>query len=215
MKNLPKLVPFIPLFFFAVGGTSLFASMYLTPDPGPLIAAIAGVLLLCGFVVFLRLRRPRDRAAIGSVAPTIIGPLLAHLYVKFRADELQNVLAAGGDLLIQLAFFFASLFGATAYMFVMVGEDSTTSHYKIKMWVYLGLLFLLLFGMNLFELTDRAGREGPVLAFGIEAPRLTNLTLSRVILALMSVIVATWPPPRQSVARTAGDTPSTDKVVLH
>jgi hypothetical protein len=184
---------FGPLILFAGGGLAVFASMYVFPaPPGPLIAAIIGSILLSLFVVFLSLYRSGDRGAIGAAAPATIGPFLAHLYVKYRAPHLLTVLNSGGDLLIQLAFFFASLFGAAVYMFVMFGEDNV-HHRTEKIRTCFVLFFIVFTVITIFDITDQAGIAGPPITSWIDAPRLTCLTVSRTVLALLSVVVASWP----------------------
>lgn len=193
--------PFAPLITFAGGSSFLFALTYSLSKPWALAAMGAGVTLLLCFVVFLFLCRSGDRVAIGTAGPAIAGPLLAHLYVKYRAPQLQSFLQNGGDTLIQLAFFFGALFGAAAYVFSMFGKVNAP-HVSRKCQLSF-IIFILVLGMGmLFDFTSQQGRPGPdilLFSFHIEAPRLTSLTLGRMILALLSIVSATWPERQQMI----------------
>lgn len=186
---------FVPLYFFTGGATLAIIVVYCTPPPWPLVATTIGAVLLVLFGVFLFRYRSGDRVAIGSAGPALLGPILAQFYVKFRAPHLESVLHNGGDLLIQLAFFFASLFGAAAYMFVLFAEDEE-QHRAKKTSICFGILLVVLLYMSFFNLTDTSSPAGPLIAFGIVAPPLTHLTCARIGVALISIVVAAWPKPR-------------------
>lgn len=203
--ELVRRYPFGPVLVFGLGGTLAFACIYtFTTPPGPLIAALVGVVLLCLFVAFLAFCRTGHRGAIGTAAPAIIGPALASLYVTHRAPHLLPVLHGGGDLLIQLAFFFATLFGAAAYMFVMFGEKEV--HHKTRKMQVVFVLFVVVILVLVFcDITSQAFRPGPPIAFGISAPDLSWLTVARVGLALLSIVLASWPSPAADAGSTDTD----------
>ena len=203
--------PFGPLWVFCGGGTAIFFSVYFIPQPCAWIPAVVGLLLLVLFVCFLIFCRSEDRVAIGTAGPATIGPLLAHLYVKYRAPALEPVLKGDGDMLIQLAFFFASLFGAAVYIFVVFGEKPSrySPHKNRTCFIIFGLVLL---GISLIDLTNSSALiQGPPLAFGIEAPPLTSLTLCRLGLALLSVILATWPKSAQELPKEAAGVGISDR----
>lgn len=183
---------FVPLFVFLGGGIATLLALYLTPPPGPQIAAAVAMILSVLFVVFIMQYRSGDRASLGATGPAIVGPILAHIYVQTRAPSLKPLLAGGGDQLIQIAFFFASLIGAVVYMFVMFGEESAPHRTK-KLGGYFGVLCLILFALSMVNLTDNIKPAGPPIAFGIEAPPVTILTLCRIGLVVLSLFVALWP----------------------
>lgn len=183
---------FLPLLLFVIGGLAIFAALYLEP-PTPKIAAVAGFILMVFLVLFLFLYRTTDRVSIGAFFPAIVGPLLTNLYVYRRAPKtLVDLLDGGGDQLIQIAFFFASLFGAIAYMFVLFREEEG-AHRSKKQILYVLFLVAVLLILVFWGLTEDVKHEGPPIFLDIRAPRVTILTLCRLALALQALVIALWP----------------------
>lgn len=83
------------------------------------------VLTLIWFIIFLKMRRPGELAAMAAILPNVVGPLLTEVYVKIQWPKalppsplnLRTALDNGGDTLIQMAFFFTSVFAIAVYVY--------------------------------------------------------------------------------------------------
>ncbi len=184
--------PFAPLLLFGLGGFLTLISIYCLFWPRT--AQIVAVLLLTLFVYFHIFLRSSDRVAIGAAGPLIIGPLLVNLWVKHRAPDLQKVLEVGGDILIQLTVFFASLFGAIAYMVSMISQSEDSNSARKATGYFCGLVVVLLICV-FSDLSSQKGNEGPPIV-GLpfmHFPRLTVLTICRLILGFLSIVLSVWP----------------------
>ena len=72
-------------------------------------------------------------------------------------------------------------------------EDDRAPYHKRRVQAYAILLFVLFFAITFFDLLTDVKHDGPTIAFGITAPRLTVLTICRALLAMLSILLAVWP----------------------
>jgi hypothetical protein len=172
----------VPLTVFLGGAAVVLAAIYWLPRPAPQIASVVGFLLAVGFVVYLRYVRKGDTASLGATFPTFLGPILAVKYVEHRgSQQLKDALAAGGEQLIQIAFFFAGLIGAIVYVFVLINDGHAQERKRLAMF-YLAGLFALLIVMSLFDLTSPISTSKVIFATVLEAPALSVLTIGRIVI---------------------------------
>src|SRR5215207_5912034 len=110
LKSVISRYPYAPMFLFVVTPAILVVLFYTLSPPGPLVAALFGAALLLLFVYYVLNIRQEDTASLGSAIPNFIGPLIAFLYIDGIESPLRETVHNGGEVLVQLAFAFASLF---------------------------------------------------------------------------------------------------------
>lgn len=185
-----------PAAFFAGGPLIVFGVFYAFPQV--VVArtcAVAGFLLFLGLVLYLFFFKREQTVSLGSSVPTIFGPLLATFFARQRSPELWAVVENGGASLIQLAFYFAGLLGLGIYHFTMLrtgpDHDTRVTAKRAASFIVFASLAAAPAWFGVFApIKPPAGPS----VFGIETPGLTPLTVCRLILALWSVLLATWPP---------------------
>lgn len=171
---------------------------YVFPSPiAAIVIAALGVLLFAAFGLYLLLLRRQESGSLGSSIPTLFGPLLAYAFVKFRSPTLWDLLEnKHGDVLIQLAFFWAGVLGLIVYHMTTIRTLSSSGvserhsmRANVSFLFIVGLLLITAFAPDFAPI---GGAGGPTI-LGLEAPPLTPLTVARFVLTLWSVILATWP----------------------
>lgn len=221
MRNKARIQAFIdrhpwwPVLVFAAVPAVLITLFYgafmLHADPVPAFdwfVGVAGAVLFVLFLVYLGLFRREDRGSLGSSVPTILGPQAALWYVELKDPALWKVVEeAGGDVLVQLAFFLAGLLGLIIYYYSSIreikgeGEQRNRVQIKVKIvsTVVIASLVAMAWAPN-FAPHNVVGQPkmptGPLLFGALESPYPTPLTVCRLLLALSSVLLATWPHAR-------------------
>lgn len=196
--------PWAPSILFVLAPASCIAAIYGGPETYlATAAAVIALLLFAGFVTFLTLYRREDRGSLGSSVPTLFGPLCAQWYVSIKNDEpLLQLLHSGGDVLIQLAFFVAGLIGLVVYQYSAIweikGDEVQRKRASLKAVVLFTILFALLVVMMIPAFSPIGEAPLPRIFGWIQPPPATPLTMCRIALALVSVLIATWPRHQSS-----------------
>lgn len=162
-------------------------------------------MVFAAFLIYLFGFKRSEGGSLGASIPTIFGPLVTNIFVKNRLPELWVVLdKQGGDRLIQIAFLFAGLIGLVVYLFSGLREvtsDSTEPEFNrrrtsARMPMTLVLVAVIaLFSILMVSPDFAPPKESVAKVLGIESPVLTPLTACRIILALLSVTLASLPAP--------------------
>jgi hypothetical protein len=187
----------LPLFVFPGGAIVVFLLIYRSEYQS---GAVGLAVVLASFFLVYLLGRPSQVSSIGSVGPAVVGPWATKLYVDAHSPHLSQSLDGDGAVLIQLAFFFASLIGFIVQVLLMIGQKDEAG-WKKQLFAVLVFVVLLLLGF-LPELTPQGTPAGPPITAGIHAPPWYGLTWCRMLLGLASLLLATIPSPRV-VARPA------------
>lgn len=161
-------------------------------------ATVLALLLFMGFVVFLTFFRQEDRGSLGSSVPTLLGPFCTRWYLAIKADApLLERLHNGGDTLIQVAFFIAGLIGLLVYQYSafweIKGDELQRRRATWKVILMWAVIIVLLVAMMAPTFAPLGRMPPPKLLGFLEPPARSPLTLCRIVLALVSVALATWP----------------------
>ena len=194
----------VPWIIFVLIPLVLFFLIYFGPSNLSSFAVVSGLVVFVVFVVFLFLKRPNEKVALGAILPPTLGPLIAYAFVKGVESPLLNVLHAGGDILVQLCFYFAGLLGLVLYVFSKIGESGKIDKLisKIGYVFVIGCLFLAIIcgkdfapvpGGSECQTTIWSDPQPVSWMSWIDPPPLTPLLVGRALLVIFGVLAATRP----------------------
>lgn len=187
-----RLTAWIPLIAFAIFPTLIVVLIYIWPTLQRL-GLIFGLCILVSFLIFVWRKRKDQLAAIATVVPNVIGPYFSQIYVSHQTwtpgtsspvPDLSKVLHDGGDVLVQIAFFFASLVAMAVYLL----SRMTKGHQKdrVSTIFFLFIVFAMILTNKDFFFSTYFRSRGFL-------PDVTPFFVARFLIALNGIVLATWP----------------------
>lgn len=138
-------------------------------------AAILGLFILVILILYLREYRKARLPLVLAIAPNGFGPLLANWYAESHLPQAQALLEAGADLLVALAFLWASIVA----LFLHLLTKPQRSRLDLSTIVFILAVIVLLPG-DVF--VYRSIASGPLLFAGVSAPNVTPLLAMRLLI---------------------------------
>ncbi len=155
-------------------------------------------LLLLAYAAYLYAFRSAHLAALGSIVPTVLGPVLAYQYLQAWQSPLWVIVEGGGDVLVQLAFFFASLVGLVIYLLMKSKEEDAADMLIARLGWAIVVIILLVLAMNGRAVTTADQGAGPEFLPGAQAPRPSWFLLCRALLVWYPIVRSTFPSKDRS-----------------
>lgn len=206
LRSVVERRPSMPLFVFVGVPVALVVVFFTWQSWWSWLFCLAlGAVIFLAFLVYLFTVKREEEGSLGASIPTIFGPLATNLFVQNRSPDLWIVLDQyGGDRLIQIAFLFAGVIGLVVYQITGLREVTSESaepefarrRSAARTPLLLSFVVIVTILTILTMVPDFApAKKSAATVFGIESPVLTPLTVCRIILALLSVALATLPKP--------------------
>jgi hypothetical protein len=157
-------------------------------------AAALGCVLATAFVGFLLLERRDQLPVIAAVIPNVLGPYLSEKYVEHHiwpavpTTDLLSSLHSGGDTLIQIAFFFASVVALAVYLLGRISKASRKDRIPdvLSYLTFAAIIFCMAVMSNDFFFKSYFPGSGFL-------PDVTLFFIARALIALNGVMLSTWP----------------------
>lgn len=193
MLNYLNNIFILRLIIFLAFPMLFIAAIYLAPTYAG-ICIFFNLLILILLIVYLKIFNSSELSLILAIVPTTVGPLLANWYASIHYPRAEEVLTAGADDLVALAFFWAGYLSMIMYLiykYQFVLKQRRTYHIvleKIGWGVAIILLFLIIFSGNGFATNQFI--KGPEIFNGHHAPSITCLVIARITIVLYATLVA-------------------------
>ena len=189
-----SLLSFAPLATFTLLPVAILWVAYAHPRSQH-ASVITGACVLLVYIAFLLWKRRSELAAVVAVIPNVFGPLLTTLYVEHQVwvdpsapsvPNLKDVLHSNGDLLIQMAFYFASLLGMALYLTQRIFAKKIEAKDIVSWLVFLAIV------LSMITLNRDFFFKVWVVGTGF-FPSVTPFFITRLLIALNAVALSTWP----------------------
>lgn len=183
---------YLPCIIFTLIPIVLIILIYLsysTPIIIPLVMFSFGFFI--GFIIYLWIKRKKEIVSTVAIVPTIFGPMIANLYLKWHLPCIYYKLEDYGSDLVHLSFFFAGLIGLVLYLlYGFIQKERSNLRTAIHFLILVVIFSLTMTGEKFVNYEILPG-----LGF---LPSVTLLLFARGLLVLNAVVAATWPPEEES-----------------